>query len=79
MEEDKEQESDGAEQVKGGRGTAHAAMTTPNVTAAWDDDMDEDDESERSYDGSDAECYYELKEERKARSRRSCGSGRRKT
>jgi hypothetical protein len=34
-----------------------------------DDDDDDDEMSDRSYNGSDADCYYELKEEREERKR----------
>jgi hypothetical protein len=74
MEEDKEQESDNAEQVKEEEEHCTYGGDDSECDCQFeDDDMDEDDESERSYDGSDAECYYELKEEREARKQEKLG------
>jgi hypothetical protein len=68
MEEDKEQERDDAEQLKEEEEDCACGGEDPECDCQFeDDDMDEDDESGRSYDGSDAEYYYELKEEREER------------
>ena len=66
-EDDKEQERDDSEQ----------STKEEDCACGWDDlecdcqvdynDNTDEDESERSYNGSDADCYYELKEEREER------------
>lgn len=60
MEEDREQERDDFEQLKEEEEGA-CSGDDPNDYRFEDDDMDEDNESERSYDRSDAEYYYVLK------------------
>lgn len=67
-EEDKEQERDDVEQFKEEQ-DCECGGDDPECDCQFEDDsdIDKDDESERSYDGSDADYYYELKEEREER------------
>lgn len=67
LEEDKEQERDDIEQVNNeGKDDQDYECSDEDSDCDCnfeDDDIDEDDESERSYGGSDADYYYELKDE----------------
>lgn len=70
LEEDEEQEGDDVEQFKNeDYEGCECGEENPECDCKFEngDDMDEEDESERSYDGSDAGYYYELKEEREER------------
>ncbi|KAK3934240.1 hypothetical protein QBC46DRAFT_400360 [Diplogelasinospora grovesii] len=67
-EEDKEQERDDVKQFEE-KQDCECGGDDPDCDCQFEDDndIDKDDESERSYDGSDADYYYELKEEREER------------
>jgi hypothetical protein len=69
LEEDEEQDGGGAEQPgKAVRDDCECGGDDPECDCQFDSGTDEDeDESDRSYDGSDADYYYELKEEREER------------
>ena len=68
-EKDRVQEGDDIKQFKKEKQDCRCGGGDPECDCQFEDenDIDEDDESERSYDGSDADYYYELKEEREER------------
>lgn len=70
MGDDKGQEGDGAEQSKNEEEDCICGSEDSEcVCQIKDVDMDKDDVSQRSYDGSDAGCYYDMKYEREERKR----------
>ncbi|KAK4232752.1 hypothetical protein C8A03DRAFT_39621, partial [Achaetomium macrosporum] len=80
LEEDSEQRRD-AEQLKeeeGGEDCECGGKDLECDCQFEDDDNMDDDESERSYEGSDADYYYELKEEREERKREKLQERKRK-